>query len=166
MSVIIPGPAWEDESRVAGLHGLAFSMSAGIIECHDSLNRLVNIWKDSMGSVQESRVAGIGAHAQLTEQQIAAIKAVLTAHNPATPGPIAVNWGGFAVAFVPIVGGATQLRAAMKLYPSLILYFINRNAAGVQADVIAAKTAAHITAQQASDIVAAAAANGITLVVP
>lgn len=104
--------------------------------------------------------------ASVTQAQRAAVEEVYAAHNPATPGPIAVNWGGFAKAFVPIIGGATQLRAAMKLYPSLILYFMNHDASGIQADVVAAKAAAHITAQQASDIVAAATANGITLVLP
>lgn len=78
------GPTWEEEQRAAGLAPHQAG-SDGLIEVHDQQNRLVKIWKDDAGVVQESRTADIGAHPQVSDAQIAAIKNCLAAHNEASP---------------------------------------------------------------------------------
>lgn len=77
------GTKWASEAAAAGLVGHQAGKD-GLIEAHDTQNRLVRIWADDAGAVQESRTSDTGFHPQLTEEQIAAIKTCLAAHNPRT----------------------------------------------------------------------------------
>lgn len=70
----------ECRAAMVSTDGWAFTDS-GVVECHDEQGRLVKVWKDDAGLVQESRSADTGALAQLTESHIAALKAVLAAHD-------------------------------------------------------------------------------------
>lgn len=97
------GPKWASEA--AGLPTHSYGAD-GIIEVHDQQNRLVKIWKDDAGVVQESRtpepkVAGYDAegkpclkdpvYVQATEEQINTIKTVLASHDHTLPRPDA-DW--------------------------------------------------------------------------
>lgn len=80
------GPTWSSEAVAAGLAGHAWGAD-GLIEVHDQQNRLVKIWKEDAGAVQESRMADVGSHPQLTESQITAIKTFLATHDHTKPAP-------------------------------------------------------------------------------
>lgn len=75
------GPTFGREAIAAGLpDGFSFGVN-GIIECHDVQNNLVKIWKDDAGTVCETRAFDHGTHAQLSEQQITAIKNCRASHD-------------------------------------------------------------------------------------
>lgn len=74
------GPKWVSEAAAAGLCGHQVGAD-GLIEVHDQQGRLVRIWKDDAGLVQETRIADLGNHPQVAEVQIDAIKTALAAHD-------------------------------------------------------------------------------------
>lgn len=93
MAQKILGPTFPAELKAAGCASVSLG-DDGLLECHDQQNRLVRITCDVGGTAVAVRTPDSGNFAQLTDAQIAAIEAVLTAHDPSKQLP---EWTGFLV---------------------------------------------------------------------
>lgn len=81
------GPTWAEDAGGASLVGHSFGAD-GLIEVHDVQNRLRRIYADDNGSIRDLPIVDTGAHRQVAETQIAAIKTALAAHDPTKPAPM------------------------------------------------------------------------------